>query len=78
MLLLWILRFKSHVSKVYTSVLGLHPLSFDIIILVFNYKYMCAEPLSCLFQLKSATEDAQVEQSSAICLLPGNGDYHVL
>ncbi|KAK2647676.1 hypothetical protein Ddye_015165 [Dipteronia dyeriana] len=35
------------------------------------------EPLSCLFQLKSATEDAQVEQSSAICLLPGNGDYHV-
>ncbi|KAK1592779.1 hypothetical protein Q3G72_030291 [Acer saccharum] len=31
------------------------------------------EPLHCLFQLKSATEDAQVEQDSAICLLPGNG-----
>ncbi|KAK1563704.1 hypothetical protein Q3G72_031510 [Acer saccharum] len=31
-----------------------------------------SEPLYCLFQLKSATEDAQVEQDSAICLLPGN------
>ncbi|KAK4854790.1 hypothetical protein QYF36_001293 [Acer negundo] len=25
------------------------------------------------FNLKSATEDAQVEQDSAVCLLPGNG-----
>ncbi|KAB2022565.1 hypothetical protein ES319_D07G221400v1 [Gossypium barbadense] len=35
------------------------------------------EPLSCLFQLKSATEDTKVEPSSAICLHPGGGDYHV-
>lgn len=35
------------------------------------------EKMSCLFQLKSAIEDAQVEQGSAVCLLPGTGDYHV-
>ncbi|XWS75937.1 hypothetical protein CRYUN_Cryun01aG0134500 [Craigia yunnanensis] len=35
------------------------------------------EPLSCLFQLKSATEDSKIEPSSAICLHPGCGDYHV-
>lgn len=35
------------------------------------------ESFSCFFQLKSATEDTQVEPSSAICLHPGNGDYHV-
>lgn len=37
-----------------------------------------ADTLSCLFQLKSATEDAEVEKGSAVCLLPGNGDSHVL
>ncbi|KAL5865487.1 hypothetical protein ACOSQ3_003001 [Xanthoceras sorbifolium] len=42
-----------------------------------SFPVQSEEPLSCLFQLKSATEDAQVEQGSAICLLPGNGDYHV-
>lgn len=36
------------------------------------------EPLLCLFQLKSAAEDPQVEISSAICLHAGCGDYHVL
>ncbi|GAV68420.1 hypothetical protein CFOL_v3_11923 [Cephalotus follicularis] len=35
------------------------------------------EPLSCLFQLKSATEETQVEPGSAICLHAGSGDYHV-
>ncbi|XP_031375043.1 uncharacterized protein LOC116189497 isoform X2 [Punica granatum] len=35
------------------------------------------EPLLCLFQLKSTAEDPQVETSSAICLHPGCGDYHV-
>ncbi|CAL5364078.1 unnamed protein product [Camellia sinensis] len=36
------------------------------------------ERLSCLFHLKSSTEDTQDEQGSAICLRPGIGDYHVL
>ncbi|PIA58301.1 hypothetical protein AQUCO_00500317v1 [Aquilegia coerulea] len=35
------------------------------------------ETLSCLFQLKSSTDEADVEASSAICLQPGTGDYHV-
>ncbi|PSS16057.1 Epidermin biosynthesis protein like [Actinidia chinensis var. chinensis] len=35
------------------------------------------EHLSCLFHLKSSTEDAQVEPSSSICLRPGTSDYHV-
>ncbi|KAI5339991.1 hypothetical protein L3X38_019265 [Prunus dulcis] len=38
---------------------------------------VCAETLSCIFQLSSATEDTEVESSSAICLRPGSGDYHV-
>ncbi|XP_028074373.1 uncharacterized protein LOC114276764 isoform X2 [Camellia sinensis] len=36
------------------------------------------EWLSCLFHLKSSTEDTQDEQGSAICLRPGTGYYHVL
>ncbi|KAK9995441.1 hypothetical protein SO802_020127 [Lithocarpus litseifolius] len=35
------------------------------------------QPLSCLFQLKSATEDTGVEPGSAIFLRPGSGDCHV-
>uniref|UniRef100_A0A2N9FJ97 Uncharacterized protein n=1 Tax=Fagus sylvatica TaxID=28930 RepID=A0A2N9FJ97_FAGSY len=35
------------------------------------------ESLSCLFQLKSAAEDTEVEPGSAIFLRPGSGDYHV-
>ncbi|CAN1169591.1 hypothetical protein LINPERHAP2_LOCUS28492 [Linum perenne] len=35
------------------------------------------EQLSCFFQLKSASEDAEVEPSSTICLHPGTGEYHV-
>ncbi|KAB2613417.1 hypothetical protein D8674_035733 [Pyrus ussuriensis x Pyrus communis] len=35
------------------------------------------EPLSCILKLSSATEDTEVEPSSAICLHPGSGDYHV-
>ncbi|THG12425.1 hypothetical protein TEA_002426 [Camellia sinensis var. sinensis] len=35
------------------------------------------EWLSCLFHLKSSTEDTQDEQGSAICLRPGTGYYHV-
>ncbi|PRQ52410.1 hypothetical protein RchiOBHm_Chr2g0155201 [Rosa chinensis] len=35
------------------------------------------ESLSCIFQLNSTTEDSVVEPSSAICLRPGSGDYHV-
>ncbi|KAK8517885.1 hypothetical protein V6N13_128043 [Hibiscus sabdariffa] len=42
-----------------------------------SFSVTSEEPLSCLFQLKSATEDTQVEPSSAICLHPGCGDYHV-
>ncbi|KAJ6880616.1 hypothetical protein NC652_033831 [Populus alba x Populus x berolinensis] len=36
-----------------------------------------AEKLTCLFQLKSTTENSQVEPGSAICLHPGSGDYHI-
>lgn len=43
-----------------------------------SYLLVCAETLSCIFQLSSATEDTEVESSSAICLRPGSGDYHVL
>ncbi|XWS47271.1 hypothetical protein CRYUN_Cryun14cG0138100 [Craigia yunnanensis] len=42
-----------------------------------SFSVTSEEPLSCLFQLKSATEDTKVEPSSAICLHPGCGDYHV-
>ncbi|KAB2610758.1 hypothetical protein D8674_018790 [Pyrus ussuriensis x Pyrus communis] len=35
------------------------------------------EPLSCIFKLSSATKETEVEPSSAICLHPGSGDYHV-
>ncbi|KAG2719653.1 hypothetical protein I3843_03G262600 [Carya illinoinensis] len=35
------------------------------------------ESFSCLFQLKSAKEDTEGGQGSAICLRPGSGDYHV-
>ncbi|KAM1358883.1 hypothetical protein ACFX15_045092 [Malus domestica] len=35
------------------------------------------EPLSCILKLSSATDDTEVEPSSAICLHPGSGDYHV-
>ncbi|GMI69179.1 RESPONSIVENESS TO ABA SALT AND DROUGHT 1 [Hibiscus trionum] len=42
-----------------------------------SFSVASEEPLSCLFQLKSATEDTKVEPSSAICLHPGCGDYHV-
>ncbi|GFY97660.1 hypothetical protein Acr_12g0002010 [Actinidia rufa] len=41
-------------------------------------KIRVEEHLSCLFHLKSSTEDAQVEPSSSICLRPGTSDYHVL
>ncbi|KAF5482667.1 hypothetical protein F2P56_003217 [Juglans regia] len=40
-------------------------------------KIRVEEPFSCLFQLKSAKEDTEGEQGSAICLFPGSGDYHV-
>lgn len=43
------------------------------------YIFLCfAEQLSCLFQLKSATEGSNLESDSAVCLHPGSGDYHVL
>ncbi|EOX93622.1 Uncharacterized protein TCM_002512 isoform 1 [Theobroma cacao] len=42
-----------------------------------SFSVTSEEPLSCLFQLKSTTEDTKVEPSSTICLHPGCGDYHV-
>ncbi|KAF9589946.1 hypothetical protein IFM89_029562 [Coptis chinensis] len=36
------------------------------------------ETMSCLFQMKSSIEAIDVEPSSAICLHPRTGDYHVL
>jgi hypothetical protein len=36
---------------------------------------MLVEPLSCLLQLKSATEDTEMEPGSSISLRPGSGDY---
>ncbi|XVF81368.1 hypothetical protein PTKIN_Ptkin15bG0149500 [Pterospermum kingtungense] len=42
-----------------------------------SFSVTSEEPLSCLFQLKSATEETKVDPSSAICLHPGCGDYHV-
>lgn len=36
------------------------------------------EPLYCLIQLKSATEENASELCSAIFLRPGSGDYHDL
>ncbi|KAK7371807.1 hypothetical protein VNO80_05172 [Phaseolus coccineus] len=36
------------------------------------------EPLHCLIQLKSTTEENESEPSSAILLRPGTGDYHDL
>ncbi|KAE8075472.1 hypothetical protein FH972_014188 [Carpinus fangiana] len=44
---------------------------------VASFSVESEEPLSCLFQLKSATEDTEVEPRSSICLRPGSGDYHV-
>ncbi|XXG63082.1 hypothetical protein AAC387_Pa05g1348 [Persea americana] len=35
------------------------------------------ETLSCLFQLKSSTQETNLEQGSALCLQPGTGDSHV-
>ncbi|KAJ4980949.1 hypothetical protein NE237_031786 [Protea cynaroides] len=35
------------------------------------------EALSCLFRLKSSTEETDVEPGSVICLHPGTGDSHV-
>ncbi|KAF6141359.1 hypothetical protein GIB67_008536 [Kingdonia uniflora] len=32
---------------------------------------------SCLFQLKSTTEDTEIELGSAICLQSGTGDHHI-
>uniref|UniRef100_A0A803M875 Uncharacterized protein n=1 Tax=Chenopodium quinoa TaxID=63459 RepID=A0A803M875_CHEQI len=34
------------------------------------------EPLSCIFFLKSSTEDAQIDSGSAVCLHSGIGEYH--
>ncbi|CAH9091069.1 unnamed protein product [Cuscuta epithymum] len=34
------------------------------------------ESLACLVQLRSSTEDTQVETTSAVSLRPGSGDYH--
>ncbi|KAM3684561.1 hypothetical protein ACJW31_11G053000 [Castanea mollissima] len=42
-----------------------------------SFSVTSEEPLSCLFQLKSATEDTEVEPGSAIFLRPGSGDCHV-
>eukprot|EP00257_Ricinus_communis_P019201 XP_015578120.1 uncharacterized protein LOC8288297 isoform X1 [Ricinus communis] len=35
------------------------------------------EKFSCSFQLKSTSDDTQVESGSTICLHPGSGEYHV-
>lgn len=48
------------------------------LLITHNFLFMVVEPFSCLFQLKSAKEDTEGEQGSAICLCPGSGDYHVL
>ncbi|KAH9793931.1 Portal protein [Citrus sinensis] len=42
-----------------------------------SFPLQSEDHLSCLFQLKSATEETDVEKGSTICLLPGSGDYHV-
>uniref|UniRef100_A0A2C9UVX2 Uncharacterized protein n=1 Tax=Manihot esculenta TaxID=3983 RepID=A0A2C9UVX2_MANES len=42
-----------------------------------SFSVTSEEQLSCLFQLKSASEDAQLEQGSTISLHPGSGEYHV-
>ncbi|GLT49920.1 hypothetical protein SLA2020_234460 [Shorea laevis] len=42
-----------------------------------SFSVTSAESFLCFFQLKNATEETQLEPSSAICLHPGNGDYHV-
>ncbi|KAF2284718.1 hypothetical protein GH714_029526 [Hevea brasiliensis] len=43
-----------------------------------SFSVTSEEQLSCLFQLKSTSEDAQLEQGSTISLRPGSGEYHVL
>lgn len=43
-----------------------------------NNLFLRLEKLSCMFQLKSAAEDPEIETSSAICLQTGCGDHHVL
>ncbi|KAJ9176723.1 hypothetical protein P3X46_012005 [Hevea brasiliensis] len=42
-----------------------------------SFSVTSEEQLSCLFQLKSTSEDAQLEQGSTISLRPGSGEYHV-
>ncbi|KAJ4730295.1 Pesticidal crystal cry8Ba protein [Melia azedarach] len=42
-----------------------------------SFPMQSEDHLSCLFQLKSATEDTELEKGYTICLLPGSGDYHV-
>ncbi|KAJ8748210.1 hypothetical protein K2173_000618 [Erythroxylum novogranatense] len=42
-----------------------------------SFSVTSEEQFSCLFKLKSASEDAQGEQGSTVCLHPGSGDYHV-
>ncbi|PPS03967.1 hypothetical protein GOBAR_AA16698 [Gossypium barbadense] len=62
-------EYVRHVSSLVKS--GMNSLK------IASFPVASEEPLSCLFQLKSATEDTKVEPSSAICLHPGGGDYHV-
>lgn len=40
--------------------------------------FILVEPLHCLIQLKSTTEENESEPCSAILLRPGSGDYHDL
>ncbi|CAK7349180.1 unnamed protein product [Dovyalis caffra] len=42
-----------------------------------SFPVVTEEKLTCLFQLKSTTENSQVEPASAICLHPGSGEYHI-
>ncbi|KAM7492448.1 hypothetical protein LguiA_035369 [Lonicera macranthoides] len=41
-----------------------------------SFSLACEETMSCLFHLRSSSEDAQTEQGSSISLRPGTGDYH--
>ncbi|KAJ1383867.1 hypothetical protein SESBI_43006 [Sesbania bispinosa] len=41
-----------------------------------SFSVTSEEPLYCLIQLKSTTEENESESSSAIFLRPGSGDYH--
>ncbi|XP_037494185.1 uncharacterized protein LOC105643473 [Jatropha curcas] len=42
-----------------------------------SFSLTSEEQLSCVFQLKSTSEDTRVESGSTICLRPGSGEYHV-